>query len=125
MAGNQKVTLSWTPPFNNGSNITQYTIYYGESVESLTLLDTVGPVNSYTVGPSVPTLNYGTLYYFRVDATNKVGTSYGIIASATPLGKPGITTLDTATRVVKTTVDLSWTAPADDGGSSITGYKIE
>lgn len=89
--GNQRVTLSWTPPFNNGSNITEYTIYYGTSVDSLALPYTVGPdVNSYTVDPSAPnTLINDTPYYFRVDATNKVGTSYGIIASATPSGEPG------------------------------------
>lgn len=133
VAGNQKVTLSWTPPFNNGSNITKYTIYYGTSVDSLTPLRTVEPdVNSYTVGPSVLTLNYGTVYHFRVDATNKVGTSYGIIASATWMGTPGPSTLHTATRVLNNggsaptgVLYLSWTEPGDNGGSIITGYKIE
>ncbi|MEX1072384.1 MAG: fibronectin type III domain-containing protein [Chloroflexota bacterium] len=38
--------------------------------------------------------------------------------------EPGAPTLDTATAVSPTEVDLSWTAPADDGGSPITGYRI-
>ena len=31
----------------------------------------------------------------------------------------------TATALGATIVDLTWTAPADDGGSAITGYKVE
>ena len=31
----------------------------------------------------------------------------------------------TATTVSSSAIDLSWTAPVDDGGASITGYKIE
>lgn len=38
---------------------------------------------------------------------------------------PGQPTGLSATAVGQTQVDLSWTAPASDGGSAITGYKIE
>ena len=39
--------------------------------------------------------------------------------------KPGAPTGLTATADGQTEIDLSWTAPSDDGGSDITGYKIE
>ena len=38
---------------------------------------------------------------------------------------PGAPTSLTATASGTTTINLSWTAPADDGGSAITGYRIE
>lgn len=38
---------------------------------------------------------------------------------------PDAPTSLTATKDGSDTIDLSWTAPASDGGSSITGYKIE
>ena len=38
---------------------------------------------------------------------------------------PGAPTSLTATANGTSTINLSWTAPADDGGSAITGYKIE
>ena len=39
--------------------------------------------------------------------------------------KPGAPTGLTATADGPTEIDLSWTAPSDDGGAAITGYRIE
>ena len=39
--------------------------------------------------------------------------------------KPGAPTGLTATADGPTEIDLSWTAPSDDGGTDITGYRIE
>ena len=39
--------------------------------------------------------------------------------------KPGPPTNLTVTADGQTEIDLSWTAPSDDGGATITGYKIE
>ena len=45
--------------------------------------------------------------------------------STVTIGSPRPPTGLTATALGATIVDLAWTAPADDGGSTITGYKVE
>lgn len=42
-----------------------------------------------------------------------------------PATEPGPPTALSATSNGQTQIDLDWTAPADDGGAAITGYKIE
>ena len=44
---------------------------------------------------------------------------------AAPPTKPGAPTGLSATADGQTEIDLSWSAPSDDGGAAITGYKIE
>ena len=51
-----------------------------------------------------------------------VSDTFDITVAATV---PGAPTSLTATASGSTTIDLSWTAPADNGGSAVTGYKIE
>ena len=91
---------------------------------------------SWTDGPTttgttamVTGLTNGQEYTFRVIATNTVGDSVASdIATATPSvakNPPGVPTVLTATSVNATAVSLTWTAPTDDGGESITDYKVE
>lgn len=87
-----------------------------------------------------PTLNSGTYVSWwemteasgnRADShgtntltdNNTVTGGAGVVYDA--LSAPGQVTGLTATAINSTRIDLSWTAPASDGGSSITGYKIE
>ena len=51
-----------------------------------------------------------------------VSDTFDITVAATV---PGAPTSLSATASGATTIDLSWTAPADNGGSAVTGYKIE
>src|SRR5207244_2099413 len=72
-------------------------------------------------------LMHGTSYTYRVSAINSVGTSSpSSIASATTLAvAPSPPTGLAATAVSSSQINLSWAPPADNGGSAITGYKIE
>src|SRR5438128_5049918 len=72
-------------------------------------------------------LMHGTSYTYRVSAINSVGTgSPSSTASATTLAvAPSPPTGLAATAVSSSQINLSWAPPADNGGSAITGYKIE
>ena len=47
------------------------------------------------------------------------------VVAAEAADKPGAPTGLSATADGQTEIDLSWTAPSDDGGADITGYRIE
>src|SRR5207249_38308 len=72
-------------------------------------------------------LAHGTTYTYRVSAINSIGTSSSSsITSATTLAVvPSSPTGLAAASVSSSQIGLTWTAPADNGGSAITGYKIE
>ena len=66
----------------------------------------------------------GTRYHFRVTAVNKVGEGQASSeVPATPMTVPGAPAGLTATPG-DAQVRLTWTAPASDGGSSVTGYDL-
>ena len=54
-----------------------------------------------------------------------VAIKHGPNCSSSQTSAPGAPTGLTATADGQTEIDLSWTAPSDDGGATITGYKIE
>jgi fibronectin type 3 domain-containing protein len=69
-------------------------------------------------------LSGGVAYRFSVAAHNAIGVgTRSAEISAAPNGAPGAPRNVTATPgTLKVTI--SWTAPSDDGGSPITGYKV-
>jgi predicted phage tail protein len=87
--------------------------------------------NSYYDQSSVPAfpfaitgLTNGTSYAFAVAATNANGTgSSSSSVSVTPSTVPGAPTNVTAT-AGNALANISWTAPANNGGSQITGYVV-
>jgi predicted phage tail protein len=121
--GDGQVTLSWTAPASDGgSPVTGYNVYKGTKSGGET-----GPANGTLVtatGYKVTGLVNGTTYYFRVTAVNRVGEGPASAeASAIPVtmpGAPGGLTVSPG----DARVTLSWTAPASDGGSPVTGYNV-
>ena len=84
--------------------------------------------NEDPTAPSSP----GTYYYGACvdavseesDTTNNCSAAVPVIVGASA-SVPGPPTALTANADGQTEIDLSWTAPSDDGGASITGYRIE
>jgi len=122
-AGNRSVALSWSAPSSNGgSAITGYRVtpYVGGVAQAA--VSTGSASTSYTVTG----LTNGTSYTFRVAAINAVGTgpdstpSAAVTPSATVPGAPS----GVVGSAGNASVALSWSAPAADGGSAITGYRI-
>jgi hypothetical protein len=123
-AGPVSATVNWTPPASDGgSAITSYRItpYIGASAQ------TPATAASSATSASVPGLIGGTTYTFKVAAINAIGASAESAASnavtPTSVGLAGPPTAVSA--IAKSAgAQLSWTAPTNNGGSSITGYRI-
>ncbi|HEX5457182.1 MAG TPA: fibronectin type III domain-containing protein, partial [Candidatus Nitrosotalea sp.] len=128
-ASSSQITLSWNTPNNNGgSQITGYKIQRSIDAGSSWSVLTSNTGSTTTVYSDAG-LASSTTYTYRVSAINSVGTSSpSNIASATtsvatfaPQSPTGLA----ATAISPSQINLSWTAPSDNGNSPITGYKIE
>ncbi len=121
--GNSSASLSWTAPgATNGSSITGYVVTpYLNGTTAQATQTFVSPATTQTI----VSLTNGSPYTFKVAAINGVGTGGQSAASnsVTPATTPGAPTIGTATRG-NTSVSLTWTAPASNGGSAITGYAV-
>ena len=116
--GNRQVMLSWVQP-SGGAEVTHYE--YEQDVSGRWI--STGSTDTTT---TVTGLTNGQSYTFRVRAVNSAGASAASAASAsvTPATVPGAPTSLGATAGDQE-VMLSWTAPASNGGDSITGYEYE
>ena len=79
---------------------------------------------------TVANLRTGVEYEFRIFAENEIGLSDPLMVSETvvpkpPFYPPGAPKMPEVSNITPNSIDLSWEAPAVDGGSSITGYIVE
>ena len=124
------ITLNWSKPDTGTANITGYEVgvQAGAAEDWETLL--AESANDTTLTYTHSNLAADTTLFYRVRAHSPHGPGRWATVRATTGGgtdsdKPGAPTGLTATPAGETAINLSWTAPSNDGGSTITGYKIQ
>ena len=122
-AGNAQATVAWTAPADTGgAPITQFRIQVRTGTTVVRTLDVPAtPTTAVVTG-----LTNGTAYNFRVRAITSFGLGVlsapsNTVTPVTVAAAPG-TPVATAGNAL---ASLTWTAPADTGGSPITGYRIQ
>ena len=82
--------------------------------------------NTTATTDTVTGLANNTAYTFAVAAINGVGTGTASAQSnsVTTATTPGAPTIGTASKASNTSANVSWTAPASNGGSAVTGYVV-
>ena len=133
-AGNGQVVLSWTAGGDGGSAVTKHQVRQkadGGSFGNWTDIPDSAPGGANASRYTVTELTNGTPYTFQVRAVNTLGGGAASNeASATPAESATPETVPAAPDkpVLKPgdgKLAASWTEPADDGGSPITGYELE
>lgn len=122
--GNAQVTLAWTANSNNGgSALTTFRVFRGGT--QLTSGGCAsGNLNGGSTGCTDSGLTNGNSYSYTVRAVNAAGASGDSNSrSATPVTTPGAPTLNSAT-AGNAQVTLGWTANSNNGGSSVTTFKV-
>ena len=118
--GDKAVTLSWSSGLDGGSPITSWEFSRDGGTSYAPIPGSNADTSSYTVGG----LSNGTTYNFNVRAKNVVGSGAAATVSTTPGNVPGKPTNLRAPSVTGDTITLTWSAPANNGDSAITGYKL-
>ncbi len=125
--GTSRIDLSWSAPRNTGgAEILGYRIEASDD-ERRTWRIIRRNTNSKGTTFSDVNLQPATTRYYRVAAINTAGTgSYSNFASATTEATvPGAPRSLDAEADGTSRIELSWRAPTRDGGTRITGYRIE
>ena len=128
--GNSTLALSWTAPEDDGgSEITGYVVSWRTGRQaSADTADVAGDATGYTITGLSNSLNYSVW----VAAVNAAGTGE---SASVPAGTANVSVSPTPTASTApqnltvtpapTLLNVSWTAPANDGGTVLIDYTIE
>jgi len=123
-AGLGQVTLSWQPPSSDGgSALVNYLLYRGTEPGNLAFLVLLPPAPGHVDSPLIN----GTTYSYQVSASNAQGEGpRSAEVNATP--QSSFDTPSAPRDLIATEgdgrVDLTWSAPASEGGSPVSRYSV-
>jgi hypothetical protein len=119
-AGYEEVPVSWTDSVS--PVVSGYKVYYragttGAYTEWTAAADDASP-------ETVTGLTGKQLYSFKVVAYNASGSTDSSVATATPYTIPTAPGTPTFSSATSTSITVAWTAPDDNGGSTVTSYEV-
>jgi len=117
---NRGAVVVWKPPTDNGGDdVVSYLVRVTQGS------NTVSESTTSDTSITLDGLTNGVMYKIVVSATNTVGTGGpSDHAYVTPATVPGAPRAITAVRQ-DTGASVSWTAPLNNGGDPVTGYRLE
>jgi Ca2+-binding RTX toxin-like protein len=119
--GNESLRVTWSAPADDGgSPVTGYEVRVKNLADQV-----VTTMQTTTRAATVTGLQNGREYFTSVRALNvRGGGAWSIERQAIPAGRPGAPRLN-GVDPRNRSVLVRWSAPADDGGSDITGYRVQ
>lgn len=131
------IALSWTTPTglaNTGGNlVTGYIIYLSEISSTGSIIFTYTPITISGTPPAttytIPSLTHATLYEIQISSVNcsgvgPISTPLYITTSSIPPSAPTNVTITGCNSTYTNSITLTWTTPANNGGSPITNYIV-
>lgn len=124
---NEKCSISWKPPLQDGgSDISHYIV---ERRETSRLVWTVVEPKVQTLNLKITKLLPGNEYIFRVIPINKYGVGEPLesepMIARNPFVTPNPPTEVEVSTITKDSMVVTWERPTNDGGSPIQGYIVE
>jgi hypothetical protein len=110
-----QLVISWSAPSDNG----------GSAVTGYILTGTNGTSNNAATSPvTISGLEDGNPYTFSVAAVNAIGTGLFSSVVGTSVNSPPAAPTNVVATAGNATATVTWTAPANTGGSAIQSYTV-
>ncbi len=123
--GNSSFTATWTAPDDGGNAISAYYLRYSENGSGIWKNITIASGLGTSMNRVITGLANGRVYEAQVRAVNALGESaWSEPSTATPITVPAAPNPPTLT-AGRGSLTVTWTAPADNGGSAISAYNLQ